>query len=158
MADEVRVNGNAMGWASVEFKVGGERFYGVKSISYSDSRTRSKVWGMGRHQAPRGQTSGKYDVDPVQVTIEKESAKALRAALAAKSADSKSFGSVEFEIVVQYTEGARNVTDELHRCTWSKSTSKSEEGPDALYEDVEFNCLQIEWDGKTLFDGSEGAP
>lgn len=160
--DAARINGNAFSWSSVTWKIGDSRIYGFKAINYKDARERSPVVGSARHHAPRGMTAGKYTVDPVTCTVEKETAQAIRDALAAKAGTSKSFGNVEFEIVVQYQEtrdGAPKViTDELHRCTYRETASKAEESPDAIYEELAFNCLSITWGGKVLFDASEGSP
>jgi hypothetical protein len=158
MADQVRINGVIHSWASVYFKLAGERFYGIKSISYGDSRSRSKGYGMGRHYAPRGRTSGKYEVDPVAVTCEKATAKALRDK-AAQLAGGSSFGNAEFEIVVQYVEaGNDTITDTIEQCTFSKEAAKAEENPDPTVEDLEFDAMRIKWNGLTLYDTSEGNP
>lgn len=157
MADEQRINGNMYSWSSIYFKVDGERFYGIKSISYGDSRERAKGYGMGRHHAPRGRSAGKYQTDPVSVSVEKATARALRETLATFAADGQSFGNVPFEIVVQYVEPDDTpITDTIEECVWAKTESSNEEGPDPLYEDVEFDCMRIRWNGKTLFDETEG--
>ncbi len=158
MADQVRINGNIHSWASVYFKVDSERFYGVKSISYGDSRSRTKAYGMGRHYAPRGRTSGKYEVDPVTVTVEKATADALRAK-AAQIAGSSSFGNAVFQIVVQYIEsGSNTITDTIEDCCFAKQASKAEENSDPNTEDLEFDAMRIKWNGRTLYDASEGNP
>lgn len=154
MSDEIRVNGNLHSWGSIILKIDGEKYFGFTSISYSDSRERTKGYGMARHHAPRGRSSGKYAVDPVTVTGFKDSVAQVRQALA-DAGDGESFGNVEFQIVVQYVEGDTTpITDELDRCTWSKTTSGSEEGPDPLTEDVEIDCMLIRWNTLTLFDNS----
>lgn len=160
--DERRINGNAMSWASVTWKIGDLRVNGFKAINYKDSRERSPVKGAGRHQAPRGQTSGDYSCEPGTATVEKETAQLIRDALAAKAADSKSFGNVEFEVVVQYEElrggTPKVITDELHRCFWRESATKAEAGPEAIYEEIAFTVTSIDWGGKSLYDGTAGAP
>lgn len=158
MADEQRINGNVYGHSSIILKLDNERFYGFKSISYGDSRERGKIYGAARHAGPRGRTAGKYTTEPVAVSMEKESAKTLRDALAARSTSGTSFGNVEFQIVVQYEEGAKVVTDTIERCTWTKVAAKSEEGADGVYEEIEFDCMFILWNGKALFDDSQGNP
>lgn len=160
--DERRVNGNVVSWSSVVFKIGDSRIYGFKAINYKDKRERTPVHGSARHHAPRGMTAGKYSCDPTTATVEKETAKAIRNALAAQASDQKSFGNVEFEIVVQYSEKRGDtdmvITDELHRCTYGETGAKAEEGPDAIYEELSFNTVSITWNGKTLFDQTEGTP
>jgi hypothetical protein len=155
MSDDVRINGNMYSWASVVLKVDGERFFGITSISYADALERVKGYGMGRHHAPRGRSAGKYTIEAVTVKMEKKSSRDLRAALAARATDGRSFGTVEFEIVVQYAEGTAAHTDTIERCRWAKTSASHEEAPDPLYDEVEFDAMAIRWDGKTLFDSSE---
>lgn len=159
MSDNQRINGSMYGWSDVYFKVDGERYFGIKSIAYGDSRERGKAYGMGRHYAPRGRTAGKYQVDPVTVSMEKDSARIFRAALAANASDGKSFGSVQFQIVVQYVDDDGNaITDEIQDCVWAKTAGSAEEGPDALYEELEFDAMRIVWNGTSLYDQTEVAP
>jgi hypothetical protein len=158
MADDIRINGVQHGWPSVSLKINGKAWYGIKSIKYGDKRTRGKTYGMGRAHAPRGRTSGKYEVDPVTLSIEKETARKLRDELAAKSTTGgTSFGDTVFQIVVQYSEGSATITDELVDCTWSGDASSAEEGPDAIYDEVEFDCMRILRNGKSLFAAAPGS-
>lgn len=156
MADEIRINGVQHGWPSVVLKINGKPWYGVTSIKYGDKRTRGKSYGMGRAHAPRGRTSGKYEVDPVTMKMEKATTRLLRDELAAK-AGGTSYGDTVFQIVVQYSEGNSTITDELVDCAWSGDASTSEEGPDALYDEIEFDCMRVVRNGKTLFAASPGA-
>lgn len=158
MADEIRVNGSLYSWGSIILKVNGERFYGISSVNYGDKLERAKSYGMGRHHAPRGRSSGKYQTDPVTVKMEKKTAQELRATLAKLSPSGTSYGSVEFEIVVQFIEGTDVQTDVLERCTWSGDSSKNEESPDPLYDEAEFDCMLIRRNGLVLFDDSQGSP
>jgi len=158
MADEQRINGNMYQHSSIVLKLDNERFFGFKSISYGDAREYGKAYGAARHAGPRGRTSGKYSTEPVAVSMEKKSAKALRDALAARSSSGTSFGNVEFQIVVQYEEGTDVITDTIDRCRWTKTAGKSEEGPEPIYEDIEFDCMFILWNGKALYDDGAGNP
>jgi len=157
MADEIRVNGNVLSWGSIEVKINGERYYGITSIGYADSRERVKAYGMGRAQAPRGRSRGKYNVEPVTISGYKTSIQEIRQALA-DAGDGESYGDTVFEIVVQYFElDETPITVELERCVWGKNTTSEEENPDPLKEDVELDCMLIRRNGLTLFDASEGA-
>lgn len=160
MADKIRVNGNIVSWGSITIKFDGERYYGFTSVSYADKRERVKAYGMGRHQAPRGRTRGKYSTDPVKLGGPKSSIQALRAALAAKSADGISYGDVEFQTVVQYveTDEAEAQTVEIEDCVWMSNSSSEEESPDPLKEEIELDCMKIRRNGLVLFDSTEGAP
>lgn len=159
MSDPVKVNGHLVSWSDIYFKVNGVPYYGIKSIGYGDSRAHTKGYGLGRHQAPRGRSAGKYETEPVSVTAEKATVAAVRKALAALSADGQTYGGIEFQVIVQYDDGRGNQFDhELEDCVFSKDAAKHEEGSDPLYEDIEFDCMRIRRDGLTLFDGSEGSP
>jgi len=159
MADSIRVNGRETSWSDVYFKVSDERYYGITEIAYGDKRTRSKSYGMGRSQAPRGRTSGKYEVDEATVKMLKKSSKTLREALAAAASDGKSYGSVTFQIVVQYADTDDEVqTDTLHECVWVGDATSASEGPDALFDSISFDVMRIDRNGLTLYDQTETAP
>lgn len=157
MADQIRVNNNQFSWGSIILKLNDDRFYGFTGITYADKRERVKGYGMGRHQAPRGRSRGKYTTDPVKLTGFKSSIAAFRAALAAQATDGKSYGDVEFEILVQYVETGEDPQDvEIERCVWTGNSTSEEEGADPLKEEIEIDCMLIRRNGATLFDDSEG--
>jgi len=157
MADEIRVNGNLYSWGSIEVKIEGDRFFGFTSIGYSDARERVKAYGMGRAQAPRGRSRGKYSVEPVTLSGQKSTMQELRQALA-DAGDGESYGDTVFQIVVEYFESDEApITVELEDCVFVKNTTSEEEGPDPLSEDVEIDCLRIRRNGLVLFDNSEGS-
>jgi len=158
MADSIRVNGNQHSWGSITVKVNEERYFGFTSIAYSDSRERVKAYGMGRAQAPRGRSRGKYQVEPVTLTGHKGSVQELRQALADAGDAGTSYGDTVFQIVVQYVEDDDTpITVELEDCVWVKNSASEEEGPDPLTEDIEIDCMRIRRNDLVLFDESEGA-
>lgn len=159
MADKTRINGNQYSWGSIIFKLDGERFTGFTAIAYSDKRERVKAYGMGRHHAPRGRSSGKYIPDNVKVTGWKSSVQALREGLAARSSDGISYGNVEFQGLVQYIESDEGeMSVELDRLVWAANNAADDEQPDPLKEDFELDCMLIRRNGLVLFDASEGQP
>jgi hypothetical protein len=160
MADKIRVNGNVVSWGSITVKVDGERFVGFTSVSYSDKRERVKQYGMGKHQAPRGRSRGKYTVEPVKLGGPKSSFQALRAKLAQRAPDGISYGDVECQIVVQYIEAddQESMTVELEDAVWMSNSSSEEESGDPMKEECEFDIMKIRRNGLVLFDASEGAP
>jgi len=159
MSDPVRVNGNQFSWGSIVLKLDGDRFYGFTGITYADKRERVKAYGMGRHQAPRGRSRGKYTIEPVKLTGWKGSVAAFRAQLAARAPDQKSYGDVEFEIVVQYVDtGEQPITVQLERCVWVGNSTNDEENADPEKEEIEIDAMLIRRNGFTLFDESRGAP
>lgn len=155
MADPIRVNGNLYSWGSIVFKVDGERFTGFTSINYADKRERVHGYGMGRHHAPIGSSSGKYSPENVKVTGYKHAVQALRKALAAKAGDNKSYGNIRFPGVVQYIEpDEEEITVELDRLVWVANSAADEENPDPLKEDFELQPMLIRRNGLQLFDGT----
>ena len=159
MADEIRVNGNQHSWGSIKVKLDGVPYYGFKAVSYGDKRERVKAYGMGKHQAPRGRSRGKYTVDNCKLGGPPASVQILREALAAKSVDGISYGDVEFEVVVQYIEGQElPITVQLERCVIVANATTNEESADPLTEEIELDVMKIFRNGVTLFDASEGVP
>lgn len=158
MPDEIRVNGTLHSWGSITVKIKDERFTGFTSISYGDSLERTKAYGMGRSQAPRGRSRGKYIVEPVTLTGFKQTIQTLRESLA-NAAGGSSYGHIQFLVVVEYTEPDESpITVELEQCVWAKNTSSEEEGPDPLMEDIELDCMRIVRNGLVLFEKTEGEP
>lgn len=159
MADPIRVNGNMHSWGSIVVKFDGDSYTGFTSISYADKRERVKGYGMGRHHAPRGRSSGKYTVENPKLGGPTASCQALRAALAAKSADGVSYGNSEFLVVVQYVEyDEAPMHVEIDRCVLVGNSASHDESPDPLKEELELDAMAIRRNGLTLFDSTEGAP
>jgi hypothetical protein len=159
MADTVRVNGKQHSWASTIFRVNGERFYGISSISYGDKRERTKTYGMGRHQAPRGRTSGKYTVEALKLKVYTSTAQELRNLFAVETEDGASIGNAEVPIVLQLIEDDEsNITVEFDRCAIASITASHDEGPDPASEEWELDVMLIRRNGQTLFDATQGSP
>lgn len=158
MSDPIRINGNVHDWGSIVAKLLNEPWNGFTSISYGDSRESVKLYGMGKHQAPRGRTRGKYVTDPVVVKMPKGTAQLFIDALARQAPDGISYGDVEFDFQVQFIASETPITVLIKRCKVIKDTSSHEEGGDPLFDELTFDCMQITRNGKTLFDSSTGAP
>lgn len=159
MGDKIRVNGNQYSYGSIVFKLGDEQFTGFTAIQYGDKRTREKAYGMGRHHAPRGRSRGKYEPEPVKVTGYTSSVQALRAGLAKRAADGKSYGNVEFQGCVQYIEDDEGeYTVELDRLVWASNSTSDDEGSDLDKEDIELDVMLIRRNGLVLYDATNGEP
>jgi len=159
MADDLRINGNAYSWGSITLKIDSERFVGFTSIAFADKRERVKGYSAARHHAPTRRSRGKYTIDPVKLVGWKSSVQALRAGLAAKAKDQKSYGDVEFQIVVQYVEeGEIPMTVEIDRCVFASNSTSDEESADPLKEEIELDAMLIRRNGLVLFDATEGEP
>jgi hypothetical protein len=159
MADQLRINNNQHSWGSIVLKLDNDPFTGFTAITFADKRERVKAYGMGRHHAPRGRSRGKYTVEPVKLTGWKGSVQLFRQQLALRSPDGKSYGDVEFQIIVQYIEtGEQPMTVEIDRCVWAGNSTSDEENPDPLKEEVEIDPMLIRRNGLVLFDASQGSP
>lgn len=155
MSDAIYVNGNTLSWGSIVAKVAEDVVYGFTGITISDKRTRTKGWGMGRHQAPRSRSRGRYEPDNIKLTGYRAAVGELRARLAAQAVDGESYGDVEFQVVLTYFE-----SDELplivvaERCVWVSNNASDEEGSENLKEDIEIDPMFIRRNGLVLFDNS----
>lgn len=159
MGDPIRVNGNQYSWGSIVLKADNDIWTGFTGISYADKRERVKAYGMGRHHAPRGRSRGKYTVESVKIIGWRGSVQLFRAGLALRSADLKSYGDVQFQIVVQYIEsGELPITVEIDRCVVVGNSVSDEESADNLKDELEIDPMLIRRNGLVLFDGSEGGP
>jgi hypothetical protein len=156
MSDSVRVNGNALSWASCGFKIDSDRYYGIKSISFDEALESVLVHGMGKHYAPRARTRGKYVPGVLKITAEVNTIKTVQQALAARAADQRSYGTVEFEVFLEAVEAEQTYTAEFLRCRWAKNTASFEESPEAAYQEAELSVMQIIQNGLSLFDATEG--
>lgn len=157
--DPIRINGAQVSWGSIKIKIDGETFTGFTSLSYGDSLEVAVAHGMGKHQAPRGRSRGKYVVEPVKLGGPPSSMDALRAKLASKSPDGQTYGFYEFQIVAQYVEdGEPPMTTEIESCRYVKNVNSREEGSEVLKDEIEISAMMIRRNGRTLCDSSEGTP
>jgi hypothetical protein len=158
MADQIRINGNILSWGSIAVKIAGEFFYGFTSLSYGDKRERTYAYGMGRHQAPRAISRGKYTPDPIKLGGPKSTVQALRERLALFDAAGVNYGDVAFEIVASYFENDETpILVHATQCYITANSSSEEEGADPLKEEIEVMTMAIRRNGLSLFDQSQGA-
>lgn len=154
--DDLRVNGNLIGWGSHILRIDQDRWYGITAIDWEQSRERAFGYGMNRAHAPIGRTPGKYIPGPLKMTMYKHTAQALRATLALSAVDGASYGNVAVPIFLQYAEGENTTTLEFDDACVVKETGADEENPDPTKEVWEWSVTRILSDGLALFDASEG--
>ncbi len=156
MANEVRINGNVLSWGSVICRINGTPQHWLTSISYSEKRERSVVYGMGRHHAPRGRTLGKYSVENPKIKGPMADATGFVESLASQADDGASYGDVRFDIALQFVEesSGQSVTIEIEDCRIVGLSDSAEEGADALQTEIEIHAMRLRRNGKTLFDAT----
>lgn len=155
MADQVKINGLQISWASFKAKIGGVPYSGISSIEFSDGVEQELAYGTGRHQAPRGKTRGKYVPEPLVMTVYNSTAEAIRKDLASK-AGGRGISSVSVPIVLQFVEKDDSiVTIEALESTLVKNESSHEEGPAALTEKLTWRPMRILRNGVSLYDSTE---
>ena len=151
MSAEVRINGIAHSWASTKFKIDGERYSGISSISYSDKLETSFGYGMGKSHKPRAQSRGKYSAEMVVLKVQTSTAQDIRDQLANKG-DGTSYGVVVVPMVLQYLEpDDKPITVEFEDCRLVEDGTSDEEGPDVLTVEIKFTTIGIIRNGKTLY-------
>jgi hypothetical protein len=158
MSDSIRVNGNLLSWGSGGLKIDSVPYYGIKDISFDEAIEQALIYGMGRHHAPRARTRGKYVPSALKVVMEVQTVKVVQRALAAQASDGRSFGTVEFEVFLEGVEAEQTYTAQFNRCKWQKTGVAWSEGPDAWYQECEFNFFTVVQNGLTLFDATAGSP
>lgn len=156
MSDQIRVNGNLIGWPSCVLKIDGERWYGITAINWDESLETAKGYGMGRHHAPIAETPGKYVPGNLKLRMYEHTAIQLRKSLASKSPDKRSVGRVRVPVFFQCAEGEFTSTVEFKKARVVKMTPGVEEGPEGMIEEWELSNLGIVTDDTTLYDSSEG--
>jgi hypothetical protein len=133
------INGVRHDFSSVEAKLAGLVFIGVKSIDYSRTRERGMV--QGNHPDPMGKTRGK---NTYKATVEVYIAEwnAFQKQLG------PGYGDVFFPFLVTYVEnGFDTICDEIQGCTMDSTEASMSTGTDPLTRKFELNPLKILFDG-----------
>ncbi len=135
------VNGIRHEWSSVELKLDGDVYVGVKEVKYSATLKGTKM--RGTHPAPIGRTRGEYDCE-ASIVLWFAEAVQFRKKLGA------GYMEKAFDIVVSYVEdGFDTVVDEIIGCRITKDEGGGSQGPDGL---------TISWDldpMKVIYNGDE---
>lgn len=133
------INGVRHEWSSIEIKLRGDVYIGVKEIKYSDTLKGSKLFGT--HPRALGRTRGQYESEASIVMYLAEAAQ-FRAALG------PGYKEVPFDIVVSYTEdGFDTIVDEVIGCRITKDEGGGTQGPDGLTTPWDLDPMNIIWNG-----------
>src|SRR5690606_32975991 len=135
-------------------------FYGFRGASFGDKLTVSKVYGMGKHNSPRGRTRGKYETDPVKLNGPVGTAERLRAAIA-EAAGTSVIGQFEFDGVMHFIENEATSEELPVKVEYKKlrlvgDANTLDEGPDKLREELEIDVILILRNGRSLAEPVEG--
>ncbi len=155
MSDARRVQVNLAGFPSHIFKIDGERFFGVNSVTFDEKRERAFGYGMDRAHAPRGRTPGKYTPGELKIKFFKDTAITLRASLKARAADSRSIGDVVMQMRLDVDEGEIQGSIQWHDVVYTGPSHSVEESPDPTFEEWAFSFMRAETEGTTLFNSIE---
>jgi hypothetical protein len=151
--DPVSINGNEFDWGSILVTLNGDPINGVAALKYSDKLERQKSYGLGKAHKPRGRTRGKYAAEG-SITFWVSTAESFRQRLN-KLSNGKGFGSVTFQLVVQYVEdGQTTITIELVDCRVAGDDGSAEENPDPLKEEFPLDIMSLRRNGITLYDST----
>ncbi len=156
MAGRILENGKQYSWGSVRLILanGTIEIEGYSEITWGQKRNRTKGRGQGRHQAPQVRSNGEYDVDNVKFAFRVDHADELRDRLAELAPDRRSYGDVEFEIMVQLVE-EKVSTLEFRQATVAGEGGSYKSGPEGMMEELEFDIMRALKNGKTLYNSSE---
>lgn len=129
------INGNRYSFASIELRLLGQRYYGVKSINYSDSLEPGEVRGTDPQLI--GRTRGKYSADASIEMYLREfddfSSKLASLAASVGLPSATGYMEVPFDVIVSYAEdGAPVITHEIIGARIKKSDHSNTEGSDAI--------------------------
>lgn len=149
MTDLLRVNNTILSFNSFALKIDGVPYNGVLGFDYDQKRERKVVHAAKRDGTPLGKTSGKYHVEPITLTMLRDSADKLTTQLTTKGLGS--YGDAEFVLIAQYIEPLQPpITVIGVGCTIDGEKDTNQEGVDELLTEFTIGCLRLVKNGKSL--------
>lgn len=137
------INGHRYSFSSIELKINGTKYIGVKSINYDDGLKPAQLGGTTPLMI--GRTRGKYEAKG-DVEFYRIEAQAILDEL------DDGFYEVPFDIVVQYSEDDDQpvTTDNLVGVRLESTAASNSDGPDASTLKFGLNIIvPIKWGGKS---------
>ena len=133
------INGVRHEWSSIEIKLRGDVYVGVKEIKYSDNLKGTKLYGT--HPKPIGRTRGVYECE-ASIVLYTAEANQFRQALG------PGYKEVPFDVVISYTEdGFDTIVDEIIGCRITKDEGGGSQGADGLSTPWDLDPMNIIWNG-----------
>ena len=148
MASFPLINGNRYSWSSIEIRVGGKLYRGIKEIAYSVSLEPGDVRGTLAQRG--GRTRGDYKPEGSMTMFLQEYNEFITDL-------GPGFMEREFDVVAQYSD--RNqpvVTDKLVSCRIKKADKSHSQGPDALIVKLDLDIMFIVENGISPIDNPQG--
>lgn len=140
-----KVNGVRFGWSSIELKLNGKPYVGVKSVNYSEKLEPTKIFGLAAQ--PIGRTRGEYSAEG-SLEMYKAEAEALKDDLAGKG---NGWGEVPFDVVIQFAEADEPpITVELIGCRIKASDNSASQGGDPLVEKYDLDIMYVITNGRRM--------
>jgi hypothetical protein len=145
MGATVYINGKGHDYNSIKVTIDDEEYLGVTSVNYKPERQPGV--GYGTHAQPIVFTEGQLN-NTAAITLIKDTAKKIRAKLAAKASSGQSWMDVRFDITVSYETGDIDLaTDYVIQARVVSVENNHSAGTDALVEAWDLNPLDIKIDG-----------
>ncbi len=145
----VTINGNRYYYGSIEIRLKGRLYAGVKSISYGDKKKRGHFYGTS--PLMQGRTRGKYEPDPVEIEIARAEEDDFLAFLMQGQPDTVGIGDVEFTVTVAYAEpNSPVITDTLENCAIDALNASNQDGVDPSMKKLTLDTTRILWNGRPL--------
>ena len=140
------INGNKFDFSSVEVRVNGVPFGGVKALDYTDTLEPGDVYSAGAAMRI-GRTRGQYKAEG-SLEMYKDDADKMMTALAAQGMGG--FMEANFIVNADFSElpGAGIQVDVLSGCRVKKTSSTHQQGSDALTVKFDLDILYIIRNGK----------
>ena len=144
------VNGTRQEWSSIEAKIAGDVFLGIREIAYNDKLEPTKVYGI--HAEPLGRTRGVYLAEG-SITLLLDEADTLIQKLG------DGFKEKVFDITVAYTEGGKTIQDEIVGCRIKGVDQSVTQSADGLVRKFDLDVMKVRWNGKeSLASPLKGLP
>ena len=153
MADQITVNGALLSWGSLKLDIADEPLVGIDNITYGDKLEVTEYYGMNKSQSAMGRSRGKYSTDETKITGAASTIEYLLKAVAAQSADGKSYGEPLFDLSLMGAEkdSSQTIDVQLEDCKILGVSATYGEGADVLKQELTIKPLRIRRSGLTLY-------
>lgn len=155
-----QINGVKYDFSSIELNLNGQSFVGFKSINYSRTRTRTKVYGSNSDPLAKTKGTNDYSGDcEVYLAEWNYFQQNILIPYALQQTGTGGYGDVFFTVTVSYrTNTSDLISDTLAGCTLDSTEASQSQGTDALIRKMMLNPLKIYFGGVEFDDLSVPLP